>query len=718
MSLATHALQGADLPYPTAPRSAAMDTYHGVQVADPYRPLEALDSIETRAWVRAQNALTRTWLDELPLRDQLHERLQQLVNYPRQGVPSFEAGKYLFSRNSGLQNQSVLYLADDPAAEGRVLIDPNELDAAGTISLGSTALSPDGKYLAYMLGERGSDWRTIHVLNVETGEKLSDEIKWVKFSALSWSGDSQGFVYTRYAAPDRSDNETFASLEERRSYYHRLGTPQEDDLLVYARPDEPELFTAVFFTEDSRYLMAIDRSSATNTNRYHAIPLGDPQKPDFSAEPLTLVDELVANFNFIGNDGDRFFFQTDYEAPRGRIIALTPGETAPATINTVIPERETPMESSALIGGHVLITWLQDAHSKVEVFALDGTSVGHVPLPGIGTVAGLSGKEDHTEVYYAFTSFLYPTSIFRYDLKTGANEAIFVPAIDFPIDDYTTEQVFYTSKDGTRVPMFLTYRKDLARDGKNPTLLYGYGGFNVALKPGFSTAWLSWIEQGGIYAMANLRGGGEYGREWHEAGIRDRKQNVFDDFIAAAEFLIAQDYTARDHLAIYGGSNGGLLVGAVLNQRPDLFAAGVPAVGVMDMLRFHKFTGGKYWTFDYGSSDDPDDFATLYAYSPLHNIRHATAYPAVMVTTGDHDDRVHPGHSFKYAAALQAAQAGPEPILIRVETDTGHGGGKPISKALEERADVWAFLLDRTRGDHAGDTTTQTPETDNTDSGA
>ncbi len=678
--------------YPVTRQDDVVDDYHGTQVADPYRWLEDTNSGETAAWVAAQNEVTDRYLGGIAERDALRERLTKVWNYERYGVPFREGERYFFFKNDGLQNQSVLYVQESLAAEPRVLLDPNTLSADGTIALSTLGVSRDGRYLGYGVSSGGSDWQEFRVREIESGRDLEDRLEWVKFSGLSWTRDGEGFFYSRYPEPAEGKAMLEANRDQR-LYYHRVGTPQSEDKLVYERPDQPEWGINASVTDDGRYALLYLSHGTDPRNRLYYIDLEDPGSPELGGPVVRLLDDFDASYDVIGNDGPVLYLLTDRDAPRKRIVAVDLRNPAPSRWRTIVPEGEEVIEGAKVVGGRIVVTSLQDASSRVRFYEPDGRRLGELELPGIGTVGAVSGRPEGTELFYAFTSFLYPTTIFRYDLETEENEIFRAPAVDFEPSRYVTKQVFYTSKDGTRVPIFITHRRGLALDGSNPTYLYGYGGFNISLTPSFSVANLVWLELGGVYAVPNLRGGGEYGEEWHLAGTKERKQNVFDDFIAAAEYLIAEGYTSPTKLAIGGGSNGGLLVGAAMTQRPELFAVAHPAVGVMDMLRFHRFTIGWAWTSDYGSSDDPEGFRYLHAYSPLHNLKPGTCYPATLVTTADHDDRVVPGHSFKFAAALQAVQGCAQPALIRVETRAGHGAGKPTAKQIEEAADVLAFRM-------------------------
>jgi len=673
--------------YPVTRKTNVVDDYNGVKVADPYRWLEDDNSPETKAWVEAQNKITFAYLRSIPELPAIRARLTKLWNYERYGVPFKEGGRYFFTKNDGLQNQSVLFTMASLDAEPTVLLDPNKLSADGTVALASYSISNDGNWMAYALATAGSDWREWRVRDVRTGQDRPDLVKWSRFSNAAWTKDDQGFFYSRFDEPQK-ENEFKGALFFQKLYYHRLGTPQSEDELVYHRPDQKEWGFGGGVTDDGRYLIITVWQGTDTRNRFF---YKDLQKP--GAPVVELLADFDADYTFIDNDGPVFWFRTDLQAPRGRVIAIDIDKPERASWKEIIPQAGETLQSVSMINDRFIATYLKDAQSQVKIFSRDGVLARGLELPGIGTVGGFAGKRSDTETFYSFASFTVPGTVYRLDLRGGKSSVFREPKVDFDPRHYETKQVFYQSKDGTRVPMFITHKKGLKLNGGNPALLYGYGGFNVSLTPSFSVADLVWMEMGGIYAMPNLRGGGEYGEEWHKAGMKLKKQNVFDDFIAAAEWLIANQYTRPDKLAISGGSNGGLLVGATLNQRPDLFGTALPAVGVMDMLRFNKFTAGWAWTSDYGSPENPEEFKALAAYSPLQNVRSGLKYPATLITTADHDDRVVPAHSFKYAATLQPAQAGPAPILIRIETRAGHGAGKPTSKIIEEAAERWAFLL-------------------------
>ncbi|WP_422931595.1 prolyl oligopeptidase family serine peptidase [Singulisphaera sp. PoT] len=672
--------------YPDAPRSDTVDDYHGTKVADVYRALEDPDSAPTRAWIEAENKVTGDFLGSIPARETIKNRLLELWNYEKFGVPVREGGRYFYSRNSGLQNQSVLYTLPSLDAEPKVLLDPNTLSKDGTVALAGTSISHDGSLLAYGLAAAGSDWQEWKVRDVASGSDREDHLKWIKFSGASWTKDGAGFYYSRFPEPKPGDDLKGVNYYQK-LYFHKLGTPQGEDVLVYERPDQKEWEFHGNVTEDGKYLVITVAKGTDNKYRILYKKLDEPNSPI-----VELIDNFDHEYSFIENDGPVFWFKTDRDAPRGRVIAIDTRKPAVEDWKEVIPQSAETLGGISVIADRFIVSYLKDAHTQVKVFGLDGTFQREVDLPGLGTAGGFGGKRSDKETFYSFASFNSPPVVYRYDIEGGKSTLFRKPKLAFDPADYETTQVFYESKDGTRVPMFISHKKGIKLDGQNPTLLYGYGGFNIALTPAFSASNLVWMEMGGIFAQPNLRGGGEYGEEWHKAGTRDRKQNVFDDFIAAAEWLISHKYTSTPKLAIMGGSNGGLLVGACITQRPELYGAALPAVGVMDMLRFHKFTIGWAWVDDYGSSDDAAQFKSLFAYSPLHNVKPGTCYPPTMITTADHDDRVVPAHSFKFAAALQAAQSCDNPILIRIETKAGHGAGKPTSKIVEEAADRWGFL--------------------------
>lgn len=672
--------------YPAAKKVDQTDDYHGTKVADPYRWLEDTDAADTGAWVAAENQVTQAYLAGIPSRPRFKGRLTTLYNYERY-VRFEKAGPhYLFLRNDGLQNQNVLYAAEGIASKERVLLDPNTLRADGTAALSEHVASMDGRLLAYGLADAGSDWCEWRVRDIQTGKDLPDVIRWNKFIPVAWAPDQKSFYYLRFPEPKPGEALRGANRLSK-LFLHRLGEPQSADRLIYERPDRPEWMFVPGTTDDGRYLIIIIDVGDFGKNlvSYQDLHASAPKTVD-------LIHDLQAAYLPLGNEGSVLYFQTTDHAAKGRIIAIDLTKPARENWREVVKEQSEAIASSQLVNGRIVVSYLKDAANQIKVFGLDGKLVGAVPLPGIGQVEPFSAHQNDTEMFFAFSGYTTPRAMYRLDLKTNAAAAVRQSKLSFDPAQFETQQVFYPSKDGTRIPMSLVHRKGVKPDGGNPTLLYGYGGFNVSVVPNFNPWVIAWMESGGVYAVANLRGGAEYGEEWHEAGKRAKKQNVFDDFIAAAEWLIANHWTSTPKLAIFGGSNGGLLIGAVLNQRPELFGAAMPAVGVMDMLRFQKFTIGAAWTDEYGSSDKPEDFRVLYKYSPLHNIRKGAQYPAVLVTTSDHDDRVVPGHSFKYAATMQASQEGTAPILIRIETRAGHGAGKPTTKTIDEYADRLAFL--------------------------
>ncbi|OGQ91834.1 MAG: prolyl endopeptidase [Deltaproteobacteria bacterium RIFOXYA12_FULL_58_15] len=673
--------------YPLTKQVEHADNYHGVMISDPYRWLEDLDSADTAEWVKKQNDLTFSYLEKIPQREALKKRLTQLWNFERYGVPFRRGGRVFFSKNDGLQDQAVFYWAESIDAEPKVLIDPNTLSKDGTVALSNISVSNDGRFVAYGLQIAGSDWVLWKIRNVDTGRDLSDNLKWIKFSQLAWTSDNEGLFYSRYPKPKKG-----ATYEQpnynNKLYFHRLGTEQHEDELVFEYPQEKEWRFDAIVTDDGLYVIVL--VSKGTDDRYRVMY----KRLDVAGARLV---ELIGNFDYeytpIGSQGPVLYFKTTNGAPRGRVIAIDTRDPNPDSWREVVPQKHATIDSVSMLGGQLIVGYLVDAHNEVEVLDLDGNLQRNIELPGIGSAWGFDGRQDDSETFFAFSSFARPTSIHRYDIRSGAVTLFREPKVAFNPADYETTQLFATSKDGTRVPLFVTHKKGLELDGKRPTYLYGYGGFNISITPWFQVSTLVWMEMGGVYAVASLRGGGEYGEQWHEAGRLANKQNVFDDFAACAEHLISAGYTSTPKLAIGGGSNGGLLVGASVTQRPDLFGAAIAQVGVLDMLRFHKFTIGWAWTDDYGSSDDPDGFKVLRAYSPLHNLKTGTHYPATLLVTADHDDRVVPSHSFKFAAAMQAAQSGDAPVLIRIETRAGHGAGKPTSKQIEEVADSWSFLL-------------------------
>lgn len=677
----------APLVYPVTSTVAQVDELHGVKIADPYRWLEDDQSPRTREWVAEQNRVTFDYLGSIPQREAIQRRLRELWNYERYGVPFQRGGCYFFTKNDGLQNQSVLYVADSLEAKPRVLLDPNKLSSDGTVALANYSVSEDGNLLAYGVSIAGSDWQEWRVRDVRTGSDLADRLRWVKFSGASWTKDGKGFFYSRYDEPKAGERLKGQNFFQK-LYFHRIGTSQSADELVYHRPDQKQWGFGGEVTEDGRYLIITVWQGTDRRNRVFYRDLATAGAP-----VVELLNGFDASYDFLGNEGATFWFRTDMNAPRGRVIAVNLAKPAAAEWKELVPQSTETLRQMSVVNDQFIGLYLRHARSEVRVFGLDGKPVRAVALPGIGTVSGFGGRRSDRETFFSFTSFTVPGAIYRHDLRTGASRVFRQPKLPFNSDAFVVRQILYTSRDGQQVPMFIAHKKGLVLDGRNPTYLYGYGGFNISLTPTFSVANLVWMEMGGVFAMPNLRGGGEYGEEWHKAGMKAKKQTVFNDFIAAAEWLQANLYTRPEKLALGGGSNGGLLVGACLTQRPDLFGAALPAVGVMDMLRFHKFTIGWAWQSEYGSPDNAEDFRVLRAYSPLHNLRPGTRYPATLITTGDHDDRVVPAHSFKFAAALQAAQTGEAPALIRIETKAGHGAGKPTEKLIAEAADKWAFLV-------------------------
>ena len=681
--------KSAGTEYPATTTIEHVDVYHGVEVADPYRWLEddVRESEAVKNWVDAQNEVTFAYLDTIPERDIVKGRLTELWDFERYGTPYKEGGRYYYSYNNGLQNQNVIYVQSSLDGEAELLIDPNTWSDDGTVALAAYYPSPDGRHVAYLIQDGGSDWRKAKIVEVDSGKVLDDELDWLKFTGLSWAGDGSGFYYSRY--PETAEEEKFQSLNMNQAvYFHRVGTTQDEDVLVFASPDNPEWGYVANVTDDGEHLVITVWKGTDNRYQILHQDLTDPD-----AGPEYLIEGFDHDYSLVGKVGSELFFRTNKDAPRNRLIAIDVTRPDPEHWREVIPQAEDVLDGVSLVGGRIIADYMQDAQTIVKIFDLEGKQTGTVNLPGIGTASGFAGKFDDPETFFAYTSFDTPTTVNRLDVETGEVTVFRKPEVGFDSDDYVVKQVFYSSKDGTRVPMFIAHHVDVEPDGQTPTLLFGYGGFNISLTPSFSVTRLAWMEMGGVYAVANLRGGGEYGEKWHKAGTGVNKQNVFDDFIAAAEYLIDEGYTNPSKLAIFGGSNGGLLVGAVTNQRPELFGAAIPAVGVMDMLRFQEFTAGRFWVDDYGSSENPEEFEALYAYSPYHNTRPGTEYPAILVTTADTDDRVVPGHSFKYAAAMQKAQGGAAPVLIRIETRAGHGSGSPTEMVIEDYADRWAFLI-------------------------
>jgi prolyl oligopeptidase len=673
--------------YPQTKKVDTVDTYFGVEVKDPYRWLEDDQSAETKAWVKEENKVTYGYLDKIPFREALKKRLSDIWNYEKVGAPFHEGNYTYFYKNDGLQNQYVIYRykTDDDPSTAEVFIDPNTFKEDGTISLGSVSFSKDGSKLAYSISTGGSDWRKVLIMDAETKEIKEDTLRDIKFSGLSWKGED-GFYYSSYDKPEGS--QLTAKTDQHKLYYHKLGTAQSEDKLVFGgTPEEKHRYIGGSVSEDDHYLV-VTASTSTSGNKLF---IKDLTKPN--SEFVTILDNTDSDSYIMDNVGPKLYIVTNRNAPNKKIVTVDAANPTPDHWKDFLPETENVLSPSTG-GGYIFAKYMVDAVSKVKQYDYDGKLVRDVDLPGIGSVGGFGTKKEEKELYYSFTNYITPGSIYKYDIATGTSELYIKPKIDFNPDNYESKQVFYNSKDGTRIPMIITHKKGLKLDGKNPTILYGYGGFNISITPAFSITNAVWMEQGGIYAVPNIRGGGEYGRKWHDAGIKMKKQNVFDDFIAAAEYLIKNNYTSSDYLAIRGGSNGGLLVGATMTQRPHLMKVALPAVGVLDMLRYHKFTAGAGWAYDYGTSDDSKEmFEYLKGYSPLHNIKEGVEYPATLITTADHDDRVVPAHSFKFAATLQAKQTGPNPILIRIETDAGHGAGTPVSKTIEQYADIFGFTF-------------------------
>lgn len=670
--------------YPKTKKVDTVDTYFGTKVADPYRWLEDDKSAETAAWVKEENALTNSYLSKIPFREQFKERLTKIWNYAKYGVPFHEGNYYFFYKNDGLQNQSVLYIQEGLDGVPSVLIDPNKFSADGTTALADISVSHDAKYLAYTTSTGGSDWNDLYVVEIPTGKKLTDKLSWLKFSGIAWYKD--GFYYSRYDEPKKG-TELSDKNEFHKVYFHKIGDLQSKDQLVYENKEFPLHNYTAQTTEDEKYLLLYE-SEATDGNSLYYKDLTKGDKTfKLIAKGFDYEHTVIDDYN------DQFIVLTNNEAPKKKLVLINPEKPEIKNWKVILPEKQEVLQGISLLGGKIIAEYMKDANSKSYVYSMDGKLQNEVIFPDLGTASSFSGKKEDNIAFYSFTSFTYPSSVFKYDITTNTSTIYFKPDIDFDASKYVTEQIFYTSKDGTKIPMFIVHKKDILLNGTNPTVLYGYGGFNISLTPSFSLSRLLFLENGGIYAMANLRGGGEYGEEWHLAGTKLKKQNVFDDFIAAAEYLINNKYTSSDNLAIQGGSNGGLLVGACMTQRPDLFKVAIPQVGVMDMLRFHKFTIGWAWTGDYGSSDDSTQFKYIYNYSPLHNIKEGVKYPITLVTTADHDDRVVPAHSFKFIATLQEKQAGDNPVLVRIETMAGHGAGKPTSKSIEEATDIWSFIM-------------------------
>lgn len=680
----------AALEYPRTAHGQVVDDYFGRKVADPYRWMENLNSPELAQWIRDQNAVTSRYLTAIPGRDALKSRITELWNYPKVGLPRYEGRRWFYTRNTGLQRQSVVFMRESLAGPETVAIDPNELSPDGTIALSLAEPSPDGQQLAYGQSEGGSDWSTLYIRTLSTGRTLPDVVRWVKFSGLDWTEDGKGFFYGRYPEPPEA-KALEAPVQDKKIYYHVLGTPQTADRLIYERREDPGLFITAELDETRRYLWIVTNKGTSNKNELFVKDLGDPMNPNLGAPVRPLFVNHTAEYEPLGVVNGTLFLRTDKDAPNKTIVAAPVAAPDPANWKSIVPESRDVIESAALMAGKIAVKTLVDVASVVRFYNLDGTAAGEITPPSLGSISA-AGRFDRPEIFYSFMSPLYPGTVFRFDLATGQSTPFEAPKLTFDPSLYRTDRVFATSKDGTRVPVFITHKKDLKKDGTSPAMLYGYGGFDISEVPRFRPDVIAFLERGGVYASANMRGGGEYGEAWHEAGMLERKQNVFDDFIAAAEHLVRERYASPQTLGIMGGSNGGLLVGVAMEQRPDLFAVALPAVGVMDMLRYHKFTGGSAWATEYGSADDPKAFEYLFKYSPLHNMKKGVCYPATLVTTADHDDRVVPSHSFKFTATLQESQGCAKPVLIRVETQGSHGY-RPTDKRIAELADEWAFAL-------------------------
>ena len=677
------------LTYPVAQKGSVVDDYHGTKVADPYRWMESLDSKEVADWVAAENRVTDPYLKSLPLRDHVNKRLTELWNYPRVGIPIVEGGRLFYARNTGLQKQSPIYMRTSADAPAELALDPNAISEDGSLSVGQWQPSPDAKLMAYGLAEGGADWRTIRVRDLATGKDMNDEVRWMRFSDISWTKDGKGFYYSRY--PEPAKNKVLeAALSGQALYYHRLGTPQTQDRLVYERKDLPTWIINGSVTEDGRYLLVLMYRGSGNENRLYYADLADPMRPTIAAPVKPVIEADEAEYLPIGNVGTTVYLRSDKDAPNRKVIAVDLRNPALAAWKTIVPERKEAIETVKVIGGRIVAQYLVDVQSRLQLFDLKGASQGEIALPGIGTVGAIVGREDSPEIRYTFTSPLTPSTVYRFDPATKSSVPFEAPKVPVELNGFETKAMFATSKDGTKVPFFLTAKKNLPLDGNNPTMLYGYGGFSISETPTYRQDVPAWLERGGGWVTVNMRGGAEYGEAWHKAGMLEKKQNVFDDFIAVAEQLVREKYTSSSRLGIMGGSNGGLLVGAVMEQRPDLYAVALPAVGVLDMLRYDQFTGGRLWATEYGSSSNPAQFPFLIKYSPVQNVKPGTCYPATLITTADHDDRVVPSHSFKFAATLQGAQACAKPVLIRIEVQGSHGY-RPTDKLIAERADQWAF---------------------------
>ena len=684
IALSSIQMNAQTLNYPKAHKDNTIDEYFGVKVADPYRWLEDDNSKQTAEWVEAENQVTSAYLQIIPFREKLLKRLRQVADYEKVGTPFEKNGRWYYYRNDGLQNQSVLYVMDQLGGTPRVFLDPNTLSTDGTVALKGVYFSNNGRYAAYTISRSGSDWEEIYVLDVQTGRLLDDHILWAKFTGAAWCGD--GFYYSAYDSPEQGHE--FSNVNEgHKVYYHRIGTPQSEDVLFYMNPAFPQRFYTVAVNEEETIMYLYESGAGAGNNLF----VRDLKKPE--AQFLQITSNMDNTYGVIGNMDRQIYLLTNDQAPKGKIVVADLDHPGATHWKEVIGEKKNVLEDASIIDGKLVVAYSQDASTHAYVFTLDGQQLHEIQLPSVGS-AGFTGKKNARHCFYAFSSYTVPGTIYQYDIDHNTSSVYYAPKVNFKTSDFESKQVFFESKDGTRIPMFLTYKKGLKLNGKNPVYLYGYGGFNIGLSPSFSTTRIPFLERGGVYAVVNLRGGNEYGEEWHLAGTKMQKQNVFDDFIAAAEWLISNQYTNKDKIAIVGGSNGGLLVGACMTQRPDLYRVAIPQVGVMDMLRYHKFTIGWNWASDYGTSDDSREmFEYLKGYSPLHNLRPGVAYPATLVTTADHDDRVVPAHSFKFAATLQECHSGTAPVLIRIDTKAGHGGGKPLSKALEEQADIYGFIM-------------------------
>lgn len=684
LALTATTMTAQNITYPKAPQDGTIDTYFGVKVADPFRPLEDDRSPATAAWVEAENQVTNAYLSKIPFRAKLLKRLKEVADFEKVSTPFKKNDKWYVYKNNGLQNQSVLYQMDELGGPLREFLDPNKLSDDGTVALQSTSFSKDGKYMAYVISRSGSDWQEIYVKDIATGELLTDHIEWAKFGGAQWCGN--GFYYSAYDAPEKG-KEFSSKNEVHKVYYHKIGTPQSQDVLFYQNPAYPLRFYSVSINDEETIMFLYESGAGSGQNVY----VRDLRVPN--AQFIQMTSNLDMQYNPIGTIGDNIYMLTNDGAPRGRVMVANIHKPGFKDWIELVPESKHMLDNVEFADDKMVLTYNQDASTHLYLYTIDGKEITEIKLPTVGR-AGFSSERGQKECFYSFSSFTVPGTIYQYDIAQNKSTLYTAPKVKFDLNKYTTQQVFFTSKDGTRVPMFLTYKKDMKRNGKNPVFLYGYGGFNVALPPSFSSMRIPFLENGGIYVQVNLRGGSEYGEEWHVAGTKMQKQNVFDDFISAAEWLITNNFTSKNHIAIVGGSNGGLLVGACMTQRPDLFKVCIPQVGVMDMLRYHKFTIGWNWAPDYGTSEDSKEmFQYLYGYSPLHNLKKGVSYPATLVTTADHDDRVVPAHSFKFAATLQECQGGSAPVLIRIDSKAGHGSGKPLAKQLEEQADIYSFIM-------------------------